>query len=82
MLESRQQVQFGYFLDFYSPNSIRTLLKRAKNELAYLVLPEDTTHPGGDCQQKLEGLMPSTIRSIAKVLFWAGVAIAVPLLLS
>lgn len=82
MLESKQQVQFGYLLDFYTPNSINNLLKRGKMELAYLFLPEDSTHLNGDRQKQVDGLLPSTTRSIAKVLFWTGVSIAIPILLS
>lgn len=81
MLESRQHVQFGYFIDFYTPNSINNLLKRGMNELAYLFLPEDTTHLDGHCQKKVDGLVPSNIRSIAKVAFWVGVSIVIPLII-
>lgn len=82
MLESRQEVQFGYYLDFYKPNSFSNVLKRGKSELAYLFLPEDTTYMEGDSQKRVAGLLPSALRDTAKVLFWTGISIAVPLLLS
>jgi hypothetical protein len=81
MLESSQHMQCEYFFDFSSPKSINKLLKRAKKEITYLFLPEDTTHMAGDCQNRMAGLVPSYIRSTVKIVFWVSVSIAIPLVI-
>jgi hypothetical protein len=81
MLETRQHIQLGYFHDFSSPSSLTILLQKGKKEIAYLLLPEDSSHVDGDCQNRMDGLMPGKIRSMVKTIFWIGISIAIPLVL-
>ncbi|WP_028585296.1 hypothetical protein [Desulfogranum mediterraneum] len=75
MLESKQYAYYWYGLDFSIPRAVRELVKRGLKELAFLLLPEDTSgqekmRPGED-----------TARSAFKLVFWAVLAIGISLVL-
>lgn len=81
MLELKQHVPFGYFLDFHNPNPINIVLKKWVVELHYLFQLEDTTD-GVARFRKIE-MSNGVNRTLeaAKVLLWFVVAIGTSLAL-
>ncbi len=79
MLQSKQYSEFWYFLDFHVFSSLSDAVRKCLKEVAFLVVPEDTTDNGAGRDKRVIRVEAGKARSIIKVAFWIVTAIILSL---